>query len=214
MSDIQLWSDVAVETQTALAAAKTITGITKANPAVGTAAAHGLVINDICLLLVQGMIDLDYAVLRITAVPTVDTFTLGGIDSTTFGTFVSGTIQKITFGASAATFTEVSAEGGVSDPVLIQTIHRRRGYNLPGNESPLVFTFGSLWVPSDPALIALKAASRARAVLAVRFTFADGSLGLFAGVPGASLVPNGSAGAPVTTPVVINVRGLFQDYAV
>jgi len=213
MSDIQLWSDVEVDAQTALAAAKTISAITKANPAVATSTAHGLTVGDIVLLKVQGMIDLDYAVVQITAADT-NTFTLGGIDSTLFGTFVSGTAEEVTFGASAATFTEVSAAGGESEQVLIQTIHRRRGYNIPGNETPLVFTFGSLWVPSDPALIVLKAASRARSVLAMRFTFADGSLGLFAGVPAASLTPNGSAGAPVTTPVVVNVRGMFQDYAV
>lgn len=213
MSDIQLWSDVDVDVQTVLGAAKPITAITKATSAVVSALAHGLIVGDFGLFKVQGMIDLDYAVAKVTAV-TTDTLTLGGIDSTLFGTFVSGTVEKVTFGASAATFTEVSAAGGESEQVLIQTIHRRRGYNIPGNETPLVFTFGSLWVPSDPALIALKAASRARSVLAMRFTFADGSVGVFAGVPAASLTPNGSAGAPVTTPVVVNVRGLFQDYAV
>lgn len=214
MSDIQLWSDVDVDVQTALAPAKVITAISKATSAVCSSSTHDYVVNDILLLKVQGMIDLDYAVAKVTAVVAGVSFALGGIDSTLFGTFVSGTAEKITFGASAATFTEVSAAGGESEQVLIQTIHRRRGYNLPGNETPLVFTFGSLWVPSDPALIALKAASRARSVLAMRFTFADGSLGLFAGTPAASLVPNGSAGAPVTTPVIVNVRGLFQDYAV
>lgn len=213
MSDIQLWSDVAVEAQTVLAAAKTLTAITKASSAVVSSTAHGYLANDIVLLKVQGMIELDYAVVKITAV-TTDSFTLGGIDSTLFKTFVSGTAEKVTFGASAATITDVSASGGESEQVLIQTIHRRRGYSIPGNESPLVFAFGSLWVPSDPALIVFKAASRARAVLAVRFTFSDGTVGLFAGFAAASLAPNGAAGAPVTTPVALNVRGMFQDYAV
>lgn len=213
MSDIQLWSDVAVDVQTALAAPKTITAITKASPAVASSTAHGYSNGDIILLKVAGMLDLDYAVVRVSGV-TTDAFSLEGIDSTEFGDFASGTAEEVTFGATAATFTEVSATGGEAEPVLIQTIHRRRGYNLPGNETPLNFEFGSLWVPSDPALIALKAASRTRSVRAVRFVFADGSLGLFAGVPSASLVPTGSAGAAVTTPVTINARGLFQDYAV
>ncbi|WP_049810474.1 phage tail tube protein [Variovorax paradoxus] len=212
MSEVQLWSDVAVDVQTALAAPKTITAITKASPAVASSVAHGYADGDVLLLKVKGMIDLDYAVVRVDGSVT-DAFSLEGIDSTLFGDFVSGTAEKITFGASAATFTEVNAAGGESADVLVQTIHVRRGYNMPGNETPLVFTFGSLWVTDDPALVALKAASRARAVLAVRFTFSDGTLGLFAGVPAASMVPNGSAGALVTTPVKINVRGLFQDYA-
>ena len=207
----QIWSDVDVAVQSALAAPITITGISKANQAVATAPAHSLTNDAIVLIKAKGMLDLDYAVVKVSAAAD-DTFALTGIDSTDFPDFVSATAERITFGSTAATFTEVNATGGESDPVLIQTIHRRRGYNLPGNESPLVFGFGSLWVADDPALLALQAASRRRQVRAVRFTFADGTQGLFAGVPSASLAPNGSAGAPVTTPVTINVRGLFQAY--
>ncbi|HZX85534.1 MAG TPA: phage tail tube protein [Reyranella sp.] len=210
-SEVQLWSDVNVDVQTALAAAKTITAISKASPAVASSTAHGLTEGDIVLLKIAGMIDIDYAVVRVGAV-TTDTFALEGIDSTDFPDFTSGTAEEITFGASAATFTEVNATGGEADQVLIQTIHTKRGYNKPGNETPLNFSFGSLWVTSDPALIELKKASRTRTVRAIRFTFADGTIGLFSGYPSASLVPTGSAGAAVTTPVTINARGWFQDY--
>lgn len=212
MSDVQLWSDVAVDVQTALATPKVITAISKANPAVASSSTHDYLADDIVLLKIKGMVDLDYAVVRVGTVVAGTSFVLEGIDSTLLGDFISGTAEKITFGATASTFTEVSATGGESDPQLIQTIHRRRGYQVPGNESPLNFAFGSLWIPDDPALVALKAAARARAVRAMRFTFPDGSLGLFAGFPTASLVPTGSAGAPITTPVSMNVRGIFQDY--
>lgn len=210
MEEVQLWSDVAVDVQTALAAPKTITGITQADPGVVSITGHGWTAGKVVLLKVKGMIDLDYAVVRVDN-PTTDAFEIA-VDTTTFGAFISGTAEEITFGASADTFTTVSASGGGAEPVLVQTIHRRRGYNKPGNEAPLVFEFGSLWVPSDPALVELNKASRGRTIRAVRFTFADGSLGLFAGYASASLVPNGDAGAPVTTPVTINARGPFQPY--
>jgi len=208
----QLWSDVKVDVQTLLASAKIITGITKANPAVASSTAHGYVVGDIVLLKIKGMIDLDYLVARVSA-QTTDTFTLEDIDTTGMPDFVSGTAEEVTFGASAQTLTEVNAAGGEAQPVLIQTIHRRRGYNQPGNETPLDFTFGSLWIVDDPALVELRAAGKKRSVRAIRFTFADGTIGLFAGNPNASLAPNGSAGAPVTTPVTINARGDFQAYA-
>lgn len=211
MEEVQLWSDVAVDVQTALAAPKTISAITQADPAVASSTAHGYTDGDILLLKVNGMIDLDYAVVRV-ANSTTDSFEIEGVDSTSFRAFISGTAEEITFGASADTFTTVSATGGTAEAVLVQTIHRRRGYNKPGNEEPLVFEFGSLWVPSDPALVELNKASRARTIRATRFTFSDGSLGLFAGYASASLVPNGDAGAPVTTPVTINARGPFQPY--
>ena len=91
------------------------------------------------------------------------------VNSTDFGAFVSGTAQKITFGASAETITEVGAAGGEAADVLVETIHRKRGFNLPGRETPLVFTMGSLWVVTDPALVEFNKASRTRSLRAVRF---------------------------------------------
>ncbi len=212
MDNIQLWSDVAIDVQTVLGEPKPITAITKANPASATSEAHGLLPDDVVLLRIVGMRELDYAVVRVGAV-TDDGFALAGVDATDFATFISGTAQKVTFGASAASITEVNAAGGEADKQLIQTIHTRRGFNIPGNESPLVFTMGSLWLPSDPALVEFKKAGKARAIRAVRIGFPDGAEVLFAGYPTASLAPNGSAGAPVTTPVSLDVRGLLQPYA-
>lgn len=210
--EVQLWSDVNVDVSTVFAAPKAITAISKTDPAVANSAAHGYLNGEFVLLEIRGMLEIDHAVVRI-ANKTDDTYELEGIDATDLGDFISGTAKKITFGASAATFTEVNASGGEADDVLIQTIHTKRGYNKPGNETPLNFAFGSLWITSDPALVELKKASRSRTIRAVRFVFPDGTLGLFAGYPSASLVPNGAAGAPVTTPVKINARGWFQDYA-
>lgn len=212
MSDeVLLWSDVKVDVQTVLATPKVITAITKANPAVASIALHGYTVGSFLLLKVKGMVDIDHAVVRVAEGDT-GTIELEGIDSTDFPDFVSGTAELITFGASAATFTEVGASGGEAAQVLIQTIHVKRGYNKPGNESPLVFTFGSLWITTDPALIELKNASRTRSERAIRFTFSDGTVVVFSGNPSAPLVPTGSAGAPVTTPVTINARGWIQDY--
>jgi hypothetical protein len=212
MDNIQLWSDVAVDVQTALGPAKTITAISKADPAVASAATHGFEEGDYLLLKIQGMRELNYAVARV-ADPDTGTFALEGVDSTLFATFISGTAEKITFGASADTITEVSAAGGEADKQLVQTIHTRRGFNIPGNESPLVFTLGSLWLPNDPVLKAFNAAGRTRSIRAVRFGFADGAEVLFSGYPTASLAPNGSAGQAVTTPASIDVRGLLLPYA-
>lgn len=209
--EAQIWSDVDVDVQTVLAAAKTITGITKASPAVVSSTAHGYAVGDILLLKIKGMLELDYAVVKVTA-QTTDSFTLAGIDSTLFGTFTSGTAQKITFGAAAATFTDITPSGGEASQVVIQTIHVSQSYSKPGNVSALTFAFGSLWMPDDPALIELQAASRSRTVRAVRFTFADGTAMFFAGYPSVSMAPGGAAGAIVTTPVSINVRGPVQPY--
>jgi Phage tail tube protein, TTP len=213
MSEVQIWSEVGVDVQSAATTAVAITTISKANPAVASAAAHTFVVGDIVLLRVKGFNDLDYAVVRVKAIAAGVSFTLEDIDTSAYaGTFVSGTASKITFGITAATFTDVTPSGGEADKVAIRTIHTKRDYNLPGNETPLAYAFGSLWDIADPALVALKAASRGRQVVAVRFRFLDGTVVLFAGIPSTNLAPGGAAGAAVTTPVSIDVRGWLQAY--
>lgn len=72
------------------ATSKTITGITKANPAVVTATAHGYAVGDVVKLdSIGGMTELNGQLFVISAV-TTDTFTLSGVDSTGYGTFTSG----------------------------------------------------------------------------------------------------------------------------
>ena len=214
MSEFQIWSEVQVDVQSALAVATPITSISKANPAIAAAIDHDFVAGDVVLLRVKGFNDLDYAVVRVGTVVADVSFALEGIDTSDFkGVFISATASKITFGVSAATFTDVTPSGGEATKVPFQTIHMKRGFNKPAAESPLVYGFGSLWDVADPALIALQAASRKGRVLAVRFVFLDGTTVLFAGQPSVNLAPAGSAGAAVTTPVSIDVRGWLQAYA-
>jgi hypothetical protein len=209
--EVNIWSDVAVRVQSALGSAKTISAITKANPAAVSSAAHGFVDGDIVLLKVAGMHQLDYVVARVDD-STTDAFELEGVDSTGYGTFASGTAEKVTFGTEASTLQSVTPSGGEAENVNIQLIHRRRAIAIPGNESALVFGFDSVWDPADPALIALKAAGRQRLALAVMFEFPSGAKVYFAGTPVASLSPGGSAGQAVTTPVSLSVRGDLLAY--
>lgn len=213
MSEYQIWSEVQVDVQSTLGTPIPLSSISKANPAIVGAVDHDLVQGDIVLLRVKGFTDLDYAVVRVGAAVADVSFTLEGIDTTDFhGTFISGTASKITFGVSASTFTDVTPSGGETTKVAFQTIHMKRGFNRPGAESPLVYGFGSLWDVADPALLALQSASRKGRVLAVRFAFLDGTTVLFAGQPSVNMAPAGSAGAAVTTPVSIDVRGWLQAY--
>lgn len=67
-----------------------ITGITKASPAVVTAAGHGLIDNQkVRVESVAGMTQVNSGVFSV-AVLTADTFSLVGVDSTAYGTYASG----------------------------------------------------------------------------------------------------------------------------
>lgn len=212
MANINVWSKVAVAVQTALAASKAITAITKASPAVATSTAHGYTVGDYLLLKVNGMRQLDYRVVRVSAADT-NTFTLEGVDATTFDTFVSGTAEEVTFGANASTFQDVSASGGEAATIAISTIHDDQDFEIPGNRSPIVFSFGSLWDPADAALLALKGFDDIKTPGCVLLTFATGAKVLMAAYVSAGLAPTGSSGQPVTTPVSLRLRGRLTTYA-
>lgn len=212
MAVINVWSKVAVAVQTLLAAPKVITAITKANPAVATSTAHGLTNGTVVLLKVNGMRQLDYLVVRV-ANTAAGTFELEGVDSTTFDTFTSGTAEAVTLGANASTFQDVSASGGEAAAIAISTIHDDQDFEIPGNRSPIVFTFGSLWDPADPALLALKKFDDVKTPCVIELTFATGAKIFMAAFASASLAPTGSSGQPVTTPVSLRLRGRLTSYA-
>jgi hypothetical protein len=209
---VSKWSNVAVAVQSALAAAKTITAITKASEGVVSSTAHGYSNGDYVLLTVQGMYQLDRVVARVSSVA-ADSFRLEGIDTTLYETFTSGTAEKITFGTSLTSATSINASGGDFDFIDTTTIHDNVKKQIPGLPSPGTFTMDLFWDLSDAALIALKAASDNQLQRAVRFTFANGQKVVFIGYVGASGLPTGGAQEVVKTSVVITMFGKPQVYA-
>lgn len=212
MATATKWSNIGIAVQSALAAADTITGITKANPGVVTATAHGLNNGDIVVLTVSGMYQLDGRVVRI-ANKTTDTFELEGVNTTSFDTFTSGTAEAITFGTTVATATSVSASGGDFDFIDVTTIHDNVKKQIPGLANPSTFTFENIWDVSDAGLVALKDASDTQGKRAVRFTFANGQKLYFTGYIGATLLPTGNAQEVVKTSVVVTMFGRPTVYS-
>lgn len=210
--DINIWSDVQINVQTALATAKVITAITKASPPSVSLTAHGYSAGDPILLRVTGMGKLDHRVVKV-ANPTTDAFELEGLDSTDYATFLTGTAQKVTFGAAANTVTDVNPSGGEAKSVDITTVHTDTDREMPGNFSALSYSFGNLWVPDDPALLELAAATSTKTERALQIVFATGTEVLLNSFPSASLAPGGSSGDKVTTPTSFKVRGPLTFYA-
>lgn len=214
MATRSLWSNVAVAMQSALATALTISGITKANPAVVTYTGTDPTNGDYVLLTVVGMYQLNLRVVRVANVNAGgNTFECEGIDSTLYDTFSSGTAEVITFGTSFATLTNVNASGGEPAEQEATTIHDVIDQIEYGNFSPIVYSFGSQWDPADTANAALFAASQVKADRAFRFTFANGKKVVFTGKVAYSGVPTGQAKAVVESPVKITARGFPTYYA-
>lgn len=202
--DVKVWANVQVAIQTALAAPKTITAISKANPAVVESTAHGFENDDLLLLRVRGMRQLDWAIVRVANKDT-DDFELDGIDSTLFKTFASGTAQKMTFGAEAETLQNFTPSGGESAGILAETIHTDDTFEVPGRRTPLVVASTSIWDPRDPALIAMNGFDAIKTPGGVLLTFPDGDQFAYMAFMSAPLHPGGDT--VVTTPISHRVRG-------
>jgi hypothetical protein len=213
------WSNVAIAMQSALAAAKTITGITKAAPGV-VSATHDFANGDYVKLTISGMWQLNGRVFRCCNVVGTSTFQLEdvsggtGISTASFETFTSGTAEKITFGTSITTATSMNAAGGNFSMIDTTTIHGNQKSQIPGLPDSMSMTFDNLWDPSDAGQAAMKTASDAQAQRAFKFTFGTGGkIMAFNGYVGFAGAPAGSAQDKVTTQAVITAEGTPTYYS-
>lgn len=213
MADPIVWKNVAVSMQSAIASAKTITGITKANPGVVTSAAHGFSDGDILYLEVVGMSQLNEKVVRVTSSAT-DTFSLEGVDTTDFDTFTSGTAQVVTLGTSITSATNVTASGGDFDFIDTTTIHDNIKKQIPGLPAAISFSMDLVWDATDTGHVAFKAASDVQAKRTFKFQFGTGGkVVYFCGYVGYTGLPGGQAQGLVTTSAVITMNGTPTYYA-
>lgn len=213
MATPRKWSNVAIAMESARAAAKTITALSKANPGVATSVSHGYTTGDYVALTISGMFQLNDRSARI-IVLTADTFSIEGVDTTNFDTFSSGTAEKLTFGTSVTTATSVSSSGGGFDFIDTTTIHGNSKTQMPGLPAAATYNFDNIWDVSDAGLLAMKSASDAQAKKAFKFTFGTGGQILsFLGYVGCSLLPGGSAQQMVTTTAAITMNGTPNVYS-
>ena len=213
MSTPIVWKNVNVAMQSAIAATKTVSAVTKANPGVVSSTAHGYNNGDYVYIDVLGMYQIDEKVVRV-ANKTTDSFELEGVDTTNFDTFTSGTVQALTFGTAITTALTVNGSGGDFAFVYTTTIHANTKTQIPGLPSAISYQFSHIWDAADGGLLAMKAASDIQGKRAFRFTFGTGGKVLcFAGYVGCSMLPGGQAQGLVTTSAVITMNGTPTYYS-
>jgi len=213
MATVKKWSNVAIAMQSALGAAKTITGITIGATATVTSTAHGFANGDYVLVSAQGMRQVDGRIFRVSS-QTTNNFVLEGEDTSAFDAFTSGSCQAITFGTSITTATSVSGSGGDFGFIDTTTIHDNAKTQIPELPNAASYSMDNIWDISDAGLRAMKQASDAQAKRCFKFTFGTGGqIMLFNGYVGASLLPGGQAQGMVTTGTVITMHGSPTYYA-
>jgi hypothetical protein len=200
--------------ESAESASQTITGITKANPAVVTYTGADPTNGDIVILAAQGMYQLDKRAVRIANVSGGgNTFEIEGCDSTGYDTFTSGAFTIATMGTSFSTIAEFSVSGGETEMIDTTTIHDSQKQSIPGALSATEISGSVNWDPTDSGQVAMKTASDAKAQKVFKVTFANGYKWIFRGYVGYSGSPTGQAQGKATSPFKIGCQGRPMFYS-
>lgn len=196
-----------------LDAAKTVTGISNANPPVVTSTAHGYANNDEILLL-NNWDDLNEVVVRASSVAT-NTFQIGGGYDTTSTDFYpaasgAGTAQKVSGWTEIGQVLGVNAQGGEASFEEVKPYDRRTGVKIftGFSGSSLEMTLG--WDRSRGDQAALQTASRGAQKRAFKFVLPGGYFGYAYGTVSASAIPTFET--VLKQRVVLTMAGIFTSF--
>ena len=198
--------------ESAIATAKTISGITKAAPGVVSSTAHGFTNNDIVLLEVQGMVELNGRLFKVVNVA-ADTFQLAGVDGTTgidttlYNTFSSGTAKKVTLGTSITGVQEFTFSGGDIKTVDTTTVNDLVDTQIVVGAAAQAADLTMQWDPSSAAQQAMIAAFQTRANKGFKVMWPDGAFVLWYGTVGYTGAPGGGKQGVTTSPAKITMLG-------
>ena len=206
---LKFWTNQVVQMQSAIGAAQTITGITKASPGVITTSGTLPTNGQYVLATVTGMTQVNQRVFKV-AGASGSTFNIG-VDTTLFDTFAAGSFQVITLGLSFSSLRDIQSQGG--DPVFedTTTIHDPQDTQAIVSSSPLSFSATADWDPTDATLIACNTAFVTRTTRVVRLADPDGSEYLFNSYVNAPLNPTVS-GKKKVTPLSWSLRAAGTAY--
>lgn len=209
---IHINSGLKLYMESAIAAAKTITGITKAAPGVITATAHGYANGDHVLLEIQGMVELNGLLVKVLNV-TTDTFQAAGvdgvtgIDTTLFSTFTSGTAKKVTLGTTITGVQEFSFAGGEIKTVDTTTVNDTVDTQVVVGATAQSADMTMQWNPADAAQQAMITAFRTRANKGFKVVWPDGAFAMWYGTVGYTGAPGGGKQGVTTSPAKITMLG-------
>lgn len=198
--------------QSAIAAAATISAITKAAPGVLTSTGHTFVNGDVVLLEVQGMVELHGRLFKVVNKAT-DTFQIAGVDGTTgvdttnFNTFSSGTAKKVTLGTSINGVQDFNFSGGEIKTEDSTTVNDLIDTQIVVGATAQSADMTMQWDPSDAAQQAMIAAFSTRANKAFKCLWPDGAFALWYGTVGYTGAPGGGKQGITTSPAKITMLG-------
>jgi hypothetical protein len=214
MATVRTPAGTRIYMQSAISAAQSITGITKAAPPVVTYSGADTWTNGnyIALSDMFGMTDFEDSLCRVAAVNTTsNTLELEDQDSTGYGTFVSGNGQLVTMATEIQAATGFSMSGGDQQFAEYTFLWDKITRKFPTTKAGGQVNLSCVWDPNDAGLIAIQAASDTASKLGFKIVFPDGLELLFFGYIGSAGLPKAdNANSIMTTDVSINIASRIR----
>ena len=191
--------DTTVRMQDTLGDAKIITAISKASEAVITGT-HDFSIGDYVLIDgVGGMTEINKRIVRVGAVSTTVSFTAEDLDSTNWTTYTSGgTATKITAFVTFDNVTSFNYAEPQPNRIDVTTIHQNQKTEVFGLDDAPTATMSMNADPLGTAIVALRAASLAKATRGFVVTTQTGQILIFNAYVAGGRGFDGSVGAVAT----------------
>jgi len=186
-----------------------VTGVTNADPAVATAAAHGLTDGDY-IDFVSGWARATDRIFRVDG-STTNTFEVEGLDSTSTGLFPSGggagTARKITGWTQLAQILDSTSTGGEQNYWTGQFLEGDREIRIPTTKSAAGIDFQIADDPAQPGYQLAKEANDDREPRAVRITLSNGGILLYKAYISLSVIPSLTVNQAMTVGVSLSLLG-------
>jgi len=161
-----------------LAAAKTITAITNANPAVATCTGHGYTTGDE-IMLSSGWEDANDSVYKIESVD-ANSFKILGLDSTNTSFFPAGSgggsAQKLSAWTAIPQVLTISASGGDARFTDVNPLAKRNGIRIPTGFNATSVTLSLGFDATTPAYKTMVGISRSLSKVAFKQVLSGGSV--------------------------------------
>lgn len=217
MQTIPLPNGAKLALATTIGAAKVVSAITNANPAVATSTAHGLTAGKIIVFNTPGWPRLDSSVRRVVAPILADTFSIEGLDTTSTTLFPAaagaGSVQEITAWTQIPKIASFSTDGGDPKTTSVGYLDYEKDINYITGENPTDLSFTISYAPDGAAFAALKAASDSGTIQIVRLTMKDGSMLFYSGQLHFNPKPVTTRDQEMVNTVRLALQGEFTRYA-
>jgi hypothetical protein len=197
------------------AAAKTVSAISNASPALATSTAHGYATNDE-IVLFSGWEDASDTMYRVT-LGTANDFSLQGLDATSTTLYPAGagagTAQKVGTWSTIPQVLTIGTSGGDPKMTTISPLARRTAINVPTGFNATTITLSVGYDPANAVIQAMLGISRTLERVGFKMLLGGGGATYGFGYMAVSEVPQLASGQTNQTTVVLTLLGKAMSYA-